>query len=110
MKKLVLLVAIMLGAVTASQAGVRFSLGFGLPLIAPAPVVACPAPAPVYQCPPPVVYGAPVVCPPRVYYYPPAPSVYFGFGSGGRYGWGHSGWGHSSWGHSGWGHHHSGHH
>src|SRR5205807_2267813 len=47
MKKLLLLSAILLGAATASQAGVRFNFGFGLPL----PVPAFVAPAPVYQAP-----------------------------------------------------------
>ncbi len=105
MKKLVLLAAIMLGAVTASQAGVRLSLGFGLPLVAPAPVVVSPpavaysAPAPVYQypCPPPVVYSPPYVCAPRVY----SPSFYFGFGPGWHHGWGRYG--------CGWGYHHGWH-
>src|SRR5260221_2844268 len=88
MKK-ILLAAVLLGAASASQAGVRFGFGFGLPLPIPvptvtirAPVVCQPpvyvAPAPVY-CAPPVVYSGPVCTPPVVY--APAPSVYLGFGN-----------------------------
>src|SRR5215467_2454290 len=60
-----------------SQAGVRVSVGIGLPVVvAPAPVVVAPAPPavvypapPVVVAPPPVVYGsAPVVV--RGYYGP----------------------------------------
>ena len=81
MKKLLLLSAILLGAATASQAGVRINLGFGFPLPLP-PVV---APAPVYQAP---VYQAP--CPPVYDYYSPSvvvspPPLYFGYGH--RYGY-----------------------
>ena len=106
MKKVVLFATIMLGAVAASQAGVHVGFGFSVPLVAPAPVMVSPPavayapPAPVYQYPPRVVYRAPVVCAPRVY--APAPSFYFGFGSGWRHGWGHYGWGHHyRWGHCG---------
>ncbi|HXP60392.1 MAG TPA: hypothetical protein VN829_07875 [Dongiaceae bacterium] len=90
MKKLI--VVLLLGAATASHAGVRFNIGIGLPLpavgvvigqaprvyVAPAP--ACyPAPAPVYAVPPACytapapVYIAPpsvVVAPGPVYYGP----------------------------------------
>jgi hypothetical protein len=102
MKKIVLISAITLGAISASQAGVRFGFGIGVPLVAPAPVVCSPpvvyqAPAPVYVAPAPV-YQAPSVayCPPPVVYVP-APTLYFGFGPGWhgchRYGWGHyRGW------------------
>jgi hypothetical protein len=109
MKKLILLGAVLLGAATATQAGVRLSFGFGIPLGAPAPVVVSPPPV-VYQVPPPVYYTAPapvytapapvytappavVYAPPPVVYAPP-PTVYFRFGTGwrGYYGWGHHGW------------------
>ncbi|HWV98644.1 MAG TPA: hypothetical protein VNZ64_03015 [Candidatus Acidoferrum sp.] len=109
MKKLILLSAVLLGAVSASQAGIRFSFGIGIPF--GPPVVACPAPVyvtpPVYQYPPQVVYQAPapvVYAPPPVVF-APAPSVYVGFGPGWyrpNYGWGHyRGWEHAR-GHGGW--------
>lgn len=77
MKKILLLSAVLLGAVTASQAGVRFSIG--IPFPAP-PVVVAP-PAPVYVQPPAETY----VEPPPVY--APAPSIVvappvFGFSFG----------------------------
>jgi hypothetical protein len=65
MKKILFLSAVLLGAVTASQAGVRFSIG--IPFPAP-PVVVAP-PAPVYVQPPVETY----VEPPPVY--APAPPV-----------------------------------
>jgi hypothetical protein len=82
MKKILLLSAVLLGAVTASQAGVHFSIG--IPFPAPPVVVAPPAPAyveppSVYVEPPPVYAPAPpvVVAPPvlqfgfsRPYYRP----------------------------------------
>ena len=109
MKKLLLLGVIVVGAATVAQAGVRLNFGIGIPLpgvtySAPPPVYAAPPPAfyqappaPVYQAPPPVVYQAP---PPVVYssqpvVYTPAPSLYFGFGSGwwhGHHWYGHHGW------------------
>ena len=58
MKKLLLLSAIVLGAVSASQAGIRFNIGFGLPLPVP-PVAVVAAPAPVCA-PTPIVTAAPV--------------------------------------------------
>jgi hypothetical protein len=64
MKKILLLSAVLLGAVTASQAGVRFSIG--IPFPAP-PVVVAP-PAPVYVEPPAETYVEPPV-------YAPAPPV-----------------------------------
>ena len=83
MKKLLLLTAVLLGAATASQAGVRFNIG--IPFPAPPVVVAPPAPVYVqppetYAEPPPVYAPAPplVVAPPvldfsfgnsRPYYY-----------------------------------------
>ena len=83
MKKLLLLGAILMGAATASQAGVHFGFSVGVPAVVithPAPV--CYAPPVVYQAPPPVYYQAP----PPVYYaqppvvYAPGPRVYVGFG------------------------------
>jgi hypothetical protein len=84
MKRILLLSAVLLGAVSASQAGVRFGIGIGIPL----PYVAICQPAPVVVAPP-VVYAAP----PAVYLGPrvivtPAP-VYYGC----RPGWyGYRGW------------------
>ena len=81
MKKLLLLSAILLGGAHASQAGVRFNFGFGLPL-PPLPGVVIGAPAPVYQAPAPVYYSSPYYaapyCPPAVVVQPPA--RYFGYG------------------------------
>jgi len=84
MKKLLLLSAVLIGAATASQAGVHFSFGLPLPpLPLPRVVIGGPsyyAPAPVYreEVAPPVVYSAPsVVVEP--------PVVSFGYG-GGYYG------------------------
>jgi len=77
MKKILLLSAVLLGAATASQAGVRFSIG--IPFPAPPVVVAPPAPAyvqppEVYVEPPPVYAPAPPVV--------VAPPVFeFGFGA-----------------------------
>ena len=100
MKKILLLSAILLGAVSASQAGVRFSIGLPLPpLPLPGVVIShrapvyCP-PAPVYYAAPPVYYGAPCYDAPVVV----APPVYFGFGfrDGYRHGghnYGYRGWG-----------------
>ena len=94
MKKSVLIAAVFLGGIAASQAGVDFHIGIDLfphpervvisrpcpppvvvaapaPVCAPAPVVVAP---PVCEVPPPayhtrVVYQAPVVCEPRPVYY-----------------------------------------
>jgi hypothetical protein len=100
MKKILLLSAVLLGAVSASQAGVRFSIGLPLPpLPLPGLVIGHRAPPVYYQAPPvcaapPVYYGAPPVC-----YDAPvvvAPPVYFGFGfrDGYRYGghYAYGGW------------------
>ncbi len=90
MKRILLISAVLLGAVTASQAGIHLSIGIGVPLpgvvvTQPAPVVVAP---PVVCAPPPAV----VVAPPVVV--APAP-VYYGW----RPGWyGHRGWEH----HGGW--------
>src|SRR5947209_2808644 len=62
MKKILLLSAVLLGAVTASQAGVRFSIGI------PAPPIFVAPPAPVYVEPPQVYVEPPPV-------YAPAPPV-----------------------------------
>lgn len=124
MKKLLLLTAVVLGAATASQAGVRFNFGFGIPLpgivLNPAPVYQVP---PVYTSPAPVYYPpAPAYCAPAPVYAPPTvygPNVYLGFGTGwygprygywgprygyyGHYrGWGGHGWGGRGFGHGGW--------
>src|SRR5881628_838443 len=98
MKKLVLLSAVLFGAVSASQAGVRFNLGLGLPL-PPLPGVVISRPAPYCAPAPPVYYG---YNEPAVVVEPP--SVYLGFGPGyygrGYYGhryphyYGHRGWDH----------------
>lgn len=77
MKKILLLTAVLLGAATASQAGVRFS--FGIPLPAPPAVVVAP-PAPVYVQPPQEAYVAPpAVCAPAPVVVAP-PAIEFGFG------------------------------
>jgi hypothetical protein len=94
MKKTLLLLAVLFGAVTASQAGVHVNIGIGIPLpgvviAQPAPVVIAPPPVCV---PPPVVVVAPpvIVAPPPVYYgYRPG---WYGYRGGGHYhGW-HRGW------------------
>jgi hypothetical protein len=66
MKKILLLSAVLLGAVTVSQAGVHF--GINIPLPAPPSIVVAP-PAPVYVEPPAEAY----VEPPPVY--APAPVI-----------------------------------
>ena len=97
MKRILLLSAVLLGAVSASQAGVRFGIGIGVPLPGvvisqPAPVVVAPpvyAPAPVAVCAPPVV-----VAPGPVYYgYRPGWYGYGGWYGGRGYGW-RGGWHH----------------
>ena len=99
MKRILLLSAVLLGAATASQAGVRVNIGIGIPLpgvvvsqpapvvVAPAPVVV--APAPVYAPPPAVVVAPPVVVGPPVVYYGYGPRWYGWHGWGRPYGWGH---------------------
>jgi hypothetical protein len=102
MKKTFLPTVVLLGAATASQAGIHIGFGFNIPLGASAPAPVYQAPAPVYTTPLPVVYQAPVrvvapaptlACAPPVTYaplvvcappvvYAPAPAVYLGFGPG----------------------------
>src|SRR5438105_3750616 len=94
MKKLFLLTAVLFGAVSASQAGVRFNVGVGFPLPLP------PLPGIVIGRPAPYCAPAPCYAPPVYYgYNEPAvvvePPVYFGFGPG-YYGhgyYGHGGYG-----------------
>lgn len=77
MKKILLLWAVLLGAVTASQAGVALNIGVGIPvprlvIRPPIPVIAAPVP----YCPPRIV--APYVAPPAVVVGPPV----IGYGCG----------------------------
>jgi len=69
MKKSLFLSAVLLGAVSASRAGVNVSIGIGLPL--PAPVIIGP-PAPLPACAP----VAPVVVVPPPVLFVPGPSCY----------------------------------
>src|SRR5689334_20126752 len=102
MKKILSLSAVLLGAVSVSQAGgVHLSIGLPLPPLPPLPGIHITAPAPVYAPP---VY-APYSCAPAysygpVYgpaYYPPVVSFGFGYpyygggyhGGGRYYGGGH---------------------
>ena len=130
MKKLVLLSAVLFGAVSASQAGVRFNVGVGFPLpLPPLPGVVISRPAPYCAPAPPVCYNAPQAyyAPPPVYYSEPAvvvepPSVYLGFGPGyyghgyygrGWYGHGYPRYNHyygRGWDHGRGGHYAAGHH
>ena len=79
MKKLLLVAAILVGAVSASHAGVNFSIGIGIPLPPPPVIISHRAPEycppPVYCPPPRVVYAPacppPVVVAPRYYHYEP---------------------------------------
>jgi hypothetical protein len=114
MKKLLLLSAILLGAVSASQAGgVHFSVGFPLPL-PPLPGISIGVPAPVYAAPPVYSYGGPVygpsvaVAPPPVYYgYPGYYRPYYGYRG---YAYGHGGgYYHGGHGYYGGGGYHGGH-
>jgi hypothetical protein len=91
MKKILLLSAVLLGAVTASQAGVRVNIGIGIPLPGlvisqPAPVFV--APAPVYAPPPAVAVAPPVVVAPPIAYYGYRPGWYGWHGRAHPYGWG----------------------
>ena len=82
MKKILFLSAVLLGAATASQAGVRFNLGIGIPLPTPPAVVVTPpayvASAPTYAEPaPPVCEPAPQAYAPQGYAPQPyGPQVY----------------------------------
>jgi hypothetical protein len=105
MKKLLLLSAVLLGAVSASQAGVRFRLGLPLPPLPLPPLPGIVAPAgPAYVAPGPAYgygYSAPYYGYPAPYVAPPV--IGFGFGNyyghpyrgGGRWGghWGGGHWG-----------------
>ena len=77
MKKILLLSAILIGAATASQAGVRLHLGLPLPPLPALPHISIGVPAPV-------VVPAPVY-PPSVYV--PGPSISLGFGDCYDYGY-----------------------
>jgi len=81
MKKILLLSAVLLGAVTASQAGVHFSIGIPLPV--PPPIVVAPA-APAYVAPPSVYVDPPPVYAPAPPVVVAPPVIQFGF-SGGPY-------------------------
>lgn len=82
MKKILLLSAVLLGAVSVSQAGLHLHLGLPLPPLPPLPGVSVTVPGPVYAPPvcPPVYsyYGPDYYCPPSVVVRPPV--VRFGFG------------------------------
>lgn len=78
MKKILLLSAILLGAVTASQAGVRFNIGLPLP---PLPRITLGVPPVVVEAAPVAPYAydyAPPVCEAPVVVGPPV--INFGFG------------------------------
>src|ERR1051326_5860175 len=96
MKKILLLSAVLLGAVSVSQAGIQLHLGLPLPPLPPLPhvVIGTPhvtveAPAPVYAppvCPAPAYSYAPDYCPPAVVVEPPVVSFGFGYPYYGHYG------------------------
>lgn len=94
MKRIILLTAVLVGSVVASQAGVNVGIGIGVPL----PGVAI-APPPVVVAPPAVVVAPPAVpvIPPAIV--APAPGYYYGY-SPGYYGYGwRPGWyGYGTWG------------
>jgi len=89
MKKSLLLAVLVIGAASASQAGVRFGVGFGLPLPLPVPRITITQPAPVCEPTPPPVYTAPETCytPGATVYQTPLPVIveqpraYIGFNS-----------------------------
>ena len=101
MKKLLLVSAVLLGAISASQAGVRLNIGLSLP-VPPLPgLVFCP-PTPVVVAPVPQPYCAP-------------PVVSYGYGCYG-YGYAPRYYGHANWDHHrgyrdsrGWDHDRGGH-
>src|SRR5438552_10129120 len=74
MKKLLLVSAVLLGAVSASRAAVNISLGFGLPFPAPV-IISRPAAAVVVPAPPACAPIAPVVVAPSCADVVPAPVV-----------------------------------
>jgi hypothetical protein len=76
MKKILMLVAVVMGAVATSHAGVDVHVGIGIPL--PGIVIGHPAPPRVVVQRPPVVYypPAPVYYPPAPVYCPPPAPVY----------------------------------
>ncbi len=80
MKKLFVLAAILMGAATASQAGIRFNISFDLPLPLPPLPVIISRPAPVCVPAAPVVYEQYQEYPRYYpgYYYPRRP-VYYGY-------------------------------
>src|SRR5262249_28941082 len=80
MKKILLLSAILLGAVSVSQAGLHLHLGLPLPPLPPLPGVSIGIPAPVYGSA--YSYG-PDYCPPAVVVRPPI--VRFGYPYYGHY-------------------------
>jgi hypothetical protein len=77
MKKLLLLSAVLVGAASASYAGVSFNINFGAPAWGaprPAVIISHPAPVyypPVYETPAPQVYQPQPVCEPQVVVTPP---------------------------------------
>ncbi|EEF57732.1 hypothetical protein [Pedosphaera parvula] len=94
MKKILLLSAVLVGAVSAAQAGVGFHIGIGLPLLPPPPIIIG-RPAPVYVAPAPVyVEPRPVFAPPPFVVVAP-PSYYYG--RPGYYGYGHRDYDHRGW-------------
>jgi hypothetical protein len=91
MKKILLLTAVLLGAVSASQAGgLHLSIGLPLPPLPPLPGIHITAPAPVVYappvCPPAYSYSyGPAYCPPAVVIRPPVVSFGYGYPYYGRY-------------------------
>src|SRR6266702_3598351 len=80
MKKILVFSAVLIGAVSASQAGVLQDIGFNIRLpFLPRVVVRPPAPVcqapPVYEAPRRVYVAPPPVCPPPQVVYAPAPVV-----------------------------------
>jgi hypothetical protein len=99
MEKLLILSTVLLGAVSASQAGINLSIGIGLPIpppppfiiSRPSPVCVTPAPPPICEPASPVVFAPPLIRvtgPPFVVALPP---VFFPHRPGHfiRHGWRH---------------------
>src|SRR6266496_3102379 len=89
MKKILLLSAMLLGAVSVSQAGIHLHLGLPLPPLPPLPRVSVTVPAPVYAppvCPPVYSYAPDYYCPPTVVVRPPVVRFGFGYPYYGHYG------------------------